>query len=70
MKRVNKEYIEELSSRENVDPEPVWNFLGTIPHDTTLADNYLNLSLDARLYGWSEETVQAIREGINKTFES
>jgi len=62
--RPTKERIEELASRPNVKKIPVFNFLGTLPSDTTIADDLMNLDMDAKLYGWNVETVKAIRDGI------
>jgi len=63
-KRPTNKRIKELASPPNVDEDAVFNFLGTLPSHTTMADDLMNLAIDARLYQWTEETTQAIRNGI------
>jgi hypothetical protein len=62
--RPTNDRIRELASLPNVNEEAVFNFLGTLPDDTTIADDLMNLDMDARLYRWNDETVKAIRDGI------
>jgi len=61
--RPTKEQIEILAAKAS-DPEPVWDFVGSLPFGSTLPDNLANLAMDARLYGWDKSIVDAIREGI------
>jgi hypothetical protein len=58
--------IEELASWPGVRRIAVENFLGTLDAATTptKAAALANLNRDARLYGWSENTIAAIKEGI------
>lgn len=70
MQRLTKERLNKLASRDGVNPEPVWNFVGSIPFDSTPVDNHMNLLMDARLYGWDQETMRAIRDGIEETFNT
>jgi hypothetical protein len=62
--RPTNERIKELASLPNVEEDAVFNFLGTLPSDTTQVDDLMNLDMDARLYRWTEETTKAIRNGI------
>jgi len=62
--RPTNDRIRELASLPNVNEEAVFNFLGTLPDDTTIADDLMNLDMDARLYRWNDETVKSIRDGI------
>lgn len=64
MDRIPKEKIEKLANRTNVKETPVWNFLGTAHHCGSIANALMNLEMDARLYRWNRETVQAIRDGL------
>jgi len=41
------------------------NFLGTLPAHTSFGDDYANLQMDARLYGWNAQTQSAILKGLN-----
>ena len=64
MDRIPQERIEKLANRPNVKSIPVWNFLGTAHHCGTLPDALMNLDMDARLYRWNKETIQAIKDGL------
>jgi hypothetical protein len=65
-KRPTNERIKELASLPNVDEDAVFNFLGTLPSHTTIADDRMNLIMDAKLYGWNIETIKAISDGITE----
>jgi hypothetical protein len=62
--RPTNDRIRELASLPNVNEDAVFNFLGTLPDDTTIADDLMNLDMDTRLYGWNLETYRAIERGI------
>jgi hypothetical protein len=65
-KRPTNERIKELASLPNVNENAVFNFLGTLPSNTSQADDLMNLQMDARLYRWNPETVKAIETGIRE----
>ena len=48
--------------------EPVYNFLGTLPDNTSSEDDIANLERDAQLYGWNGGTINAIWTGIEVAF--
>ena len=62
--RPTNERIKELASLPNVEEDAVFNFLGTLPSNTSQADDLMNLAMDARLYQWNEVTRKAIETGI------
>jgi hypothetical protein len=62
--RPTNDRIRELASLPNVNEDAVFNFLGTLPNDTTIVDDLMNLDMDTRLYGWNRETYRAIERGI------
>jgi hypothetical protein len=64
MERIPQERIEKLAARKGVKVEAVRNFLGTAHHCGTLPDALMNLNMDARLYGWNQKTINAIRDGL------
>jgi hypothetical protein len=68
--RPTKETIQHLASGQKVNRTAVYNFLGTLPFNTTEEDDLANLAMDARLYRWNEETIRAIDFGIRGAFSS
>lgn len=62
MRELTIEEIEKLASRPNVKRISVENFLMSMGDDFYAAAN--NVMLDAHLYGWNKDTVQAIVDGI------
>ncbi len=65
-KRPTNERIIQLATSSNVDEDAVINFLGTLPSNTTISDDLMNLIMDAKLYGWNIETIKAISDGITE----
>lgn len=61
--------IEEYAARPGARRLAVENFLMTVHNNPTQHDALMNLSMDARLYGWSDETVKAIGYGIFRAFQ-
>lgn len=61
--------IEEFAQRPGVRRVAVENFLMTVNNNPTQHDALLNLDMDARLYGWNHETVEAICYGIFRAFQ-
>jgi hypothetical protein len=58
-----KEAIESaLAKYPKAKTTPVWNFVGTATDNGR--DNALNLNMDAKLYGWKKDTIEAIKFGL------
>ena len=60
--------IVELASLPNVKGIAVGNFLNTLD-DLSYSQSMANLSYDAMLYDWNDETFDAIFVGIKEHFE-
>ena len=56
--------IQMLANRAGVRKIAVINFLSSFNSSLSYYDNYQNLLMDARLYGWSVATQQSIRRGL------
>jgi len=65
---LTNEKIIELSSRRGVKSRAVKNFLWTVSANPNKESALANLKLDARAYGWNDETTEAIRMGIIEQF--
>jgi len=59
--------ITKLAAGKNVRAQAVANFLGSLG-DLTYQEAIGNLEMDAHSYGWSRETVAAIRSGLSSHF--
>lgn len=66
MRKLTGPEVEELASRSGVRRIAVENFLTTFPLDLNPMYQNMNLIADARAYGWNQETIQAIRDGLQK----
>lgn len=53
-----------LENYPNAKKIAVENFLMTVGSNDNPIYARLNLDMDARLYGWNKETINAIKEGI------
>lgn len=67
-RRLTPQEIKNLASYPKVNQEAVYNFLGTLPENTSQQDDDCNLAMDTKLYGWNEETIRAISFGISEAF--
>jgi hypothetical protein len=61
--------IEELSSLPNVKSVAVTNFLSTANANPTYEDAVDNAYNDARSYGWNDDTLNAILDGLDEAFD-
>jgi predicted nuclease of restriction endonuclease-like (RecB) superfamily len=66
MKKILTNAEIKLFENDEADKDAIQNFLGTLPSHTSLVDDYRNLKIDARLYGWNVATIEAIADGIDK----
>jgi len=69
VKRLPYAVISELSARPGVRAVAVENFLSSVEENPTRFAARQNAQMDARLYKWSPETLDAINEGIDDAFE-
>lgn len=63
MRKLTLQEIEQFASRPGVKRIAVENFLLSMGNNRK--DNIANLFLDAGLYKWRKETIQAITDGIH-----
>jgi len=63
MKRLTNEEIKRFVTAFT-NNDAVWNFLGTAHHCGNYVNAVANLLDDAASYGWNDETVMAIYEGL------
>jgi hypothetical protein len=63
------EQIAALAARPGVKATAAENFLGSLD-GLSRVEALNNLALDAILYNWGDATVEAIREGIHRHFNS
>ena len=68
MRELTIDGIQRLANRKGVRKIAVENFLSTMGEDYNIAIN--NAYLDAKLYRWDSETLQAILEGIEMAKDS
>ena len=50
--------------KSGIDEDAVWNFLCTAHHCGGYINALANLILDTKLYGWNDETEDAIYRGL------
>jgi hypothetical protein len=62
MRELTGKEIEECASRPGAKKIAVENFLMSMGTDLTIAMG--NLGIDAKQYGWSQDTIDAIVEGM------
>jgi hypothetical protein len=67
--KLSAQQIERLASKPKVKRIAVENFLISIQNDT-IKEAEGNLRLDASLYRWNTETINAIKEGIRLARDS
>lgn len=65
LRNLTVEEIKQFSSRPGVRVIAVENFLMTISANRLPMYAYLNLDADAHSYKWNQQTVQAIKDGID-----
>lgn len=65
MRQLTLQEIKRFASRQNVRRIAVENFLLSVTNNQSSQDAYRNLFRDARLYRWNNETIKAIKEGID-----
>lgn len=64
LKKLEDFQIRELSQRKGVRRVAVENFLGTLTNNGSPEEAVYNMLLDAGLYRWNQETINAIKRGI------
>lgn len=62
IRNLTSKEIEEFANRHGVKKIAVENFLSSM--GTNLTDIIGNVALDAKLYNWNQETINAIMEGV------
>ncbi len=62
MRELTEKEIEEFASRPGVKKVAIENFLMSMGTDLTIAMG--NLGIDAKQYGWNQDTIDAIVEGM------
>lgn len=68
MKVLTEEQLKKLTSRDKVKKIAVENFLCSLSGNKTA--DLMNVSLDAKSYGWNKETIKAIKDGITLAYNS
>ncbi len=68
MRQLTVAEVERLASTRGVRRVAVENFLISLGHVGSKADELRNLWADAHMYGWNAATVNAIREGIELAY--
>jgi len=69
MKALTLQEIKIFATRRNVRRVAVENFLMTLQNNGTPREAYQNLFRDAKMYRWNQNTIRAIKDGIDLAVE-
>lgn len=65
MKQLTLQEIKTFATRRHVRRVAVENFLLSLHNNGTARAAYQNLMRDAKMYRWNQNTVKAIKDGID-----